>query len=264
MKQHSFAKQALRSFALCLFIISPAPIAFLLDKYPVLPKDICEIAGFIGGASAFSLYALQHFWLAAVLRSAIKKARKFGKKGVLLPAIPLVFAVLAFISVGVHAVKLAPLGWVIYAVIFALFYLAAIFLELFAHKLNFKKELTESVFILLAFLLTFFAAPFITDTISLVSNDSFGFGFILLIFTVHPILFISAGIYMGTKRCNFFLLSLIEGAIFSVYAFQKGLDSEILLFAAVYTALSCISHAAAYSAREIKGTENSAPNEQNT
>ena len=264
MKQHSFAKQALRSFALCLFIISPAPIAFLLDKYPVLPKDICEIAGLIGGASAFSLYALQHFWFAIVLRSAIKKACEYGRKGFILPAISLVFAVLAFISVGVHAVKLAPLGWVIYAVIFALFYLAAIFLELFAHKLNFKKELTESVFILLAFLLTFFAAPFIKDTLSLVSNDSFGFGFILLIFTVHPILFISAGIYMGTKRCNFFLLSLIEGAIFSVYAFQKGLDSEILLFAAVYTALSCISHAAAYSAREIKGTENSAPNEQNT
>ena len=264
MKKHSFLKQVLLSFALCLFIISPAPIALLLDKYPVLPKDICEIAGFIGGASAFSLYALQHFWLAAVLRSAIKKAREYGRKGFILPAIPLVFAVLAFISVGVHAVKFAPLGWVIYAVIFALFYLAAIFLELFAHKLNFKKELTESVFILLVFLLTFFAAPFITDTISLVSNDSFGFGFILLIFTVYPILFISAGIYMGTKRCNFFLFSFIEGAIFSVYAFSKGLDFEILLFAAVYTALSCISHAAAYSAREIKGTENSAPNEQNT
>ena len=235
------------SCALCLFIISPAPIALLLDKYPVLPKDIYEIAGFIGGASAFSLYALQHFLLAAVLRSAIKKAGKFGKKGVLLPAIPLVFAVLAFISVGVHAVKLAPLGWVIYAVIFALFYLAAIFLELFAPKLKFKKELTESVFILLAFLLTFFAAPFITDTISLVSNDSFGFGFILSIFTVFPVLFISAGIYMGAKRCRFFLLSLIEGAVFLLAALQKGLDSEILLFAAVYAALSCISHAATYS-----------------
>jgi hypothetical protein len=264
MKKNFLAKEIILSFALCLFIISPAPLGFLLDKYPVLPKGICEIIGGIGATNLLSLYALQHFYLAIVLRSAIKKAREYRRKGLLLPAIPLVFAVLAFISVGVHAVKLATLGWVIYAVIFALFYLAAIFLELFAPKLKFKKELTESVFILLAFLLTFFAAPFITDTISLVSNDSFGFGFILSIFTVFPVLFISAGIYMGAKKCRFFLLSLIEGAVFLLAASQKGLDSEILLFAAVYTALSCISHAAAYSAREIKGTENSAPNEQNT
>ena len=247
MKKYYFTGQALISLALCLFIISPAPLGFLLDKYPVLPKGISEIIGGIGATNLLSLYALQHFYLAIVLRSVIKKAREYGRKGLLLPAIPLVFAVLAFISVGVHAVKLAPLGWVIYAVIFALFYLAAIFLELFAPKLKFKKELTESVFILLAFLLTFFAAPFITDTISLVSNDSFGFGFILSIFTVFPVLFISAGIYMGAKKCRFFLLSLIEGAIFLVAAFQKGLDSEILLFTAVYAALSCVSHAVTYS-----------------
>lgn len=260
MKKNFLAKEIILSFALCLFIISPAPLGFLLDKYP----GICEIIGGIGATNLLSLYALQHFYLAIILRSAIRKSCEYGRKGLLLPAIPLVFAVLAFISVGVHAVKLAPLGWVIYAVIFALFYLAAIFLELFAPKLKFKKELTESVFILLAFLLTFFAAPFITDTISLVSNDSFGFGFILSIFTVFPVLFISAGIYMGAKKCKFFLLSLIEGAVFLLAAFQKGLDSEFLLFAAVYAALSCISHAATYSAREIKGTENSAPNEQNT
>lgn len=199
MKNHSFAKQMMLSCALCLFIISPAPIALLLDKYPVLPKDICEIAGFIGGASAFSLYALQHFWLAAVLRSAIKKAGKFGKKGVLLPAIPLVFAALSCFSVGVHAVNLTLLGWGIYVAIFAFFYFAAIALELFAPRWKWKPQICEIIFILLAFLLTFVAAPFITGTLNTVSADPFGFGFLLMLFTVYPVLLISAGIYLCKK-----------------------------------------------------------------
>jgi hypothetical protein len=199
MKARSFAKEIVISLALCLFLISPAPLALILDKYPVLPKDICEIAGFIGGASAFSLYALQHFWLAAVLRSAIKKAGKFGKKGVLLPAIPLVFAVLAFISVGVHAVKLAPLGWGIYVAIFAFFYFATIALELFAPRWKWKPQICEIIFILLAFLLMFVAAPFITGTLNTVSADPFGFGFLLMLFTVYPVLLISAGIYLCIK-----------------------------------------------------------------
>ena len=199
MKARSFAKEIVISLALCLFIISPAPLALILDKYPVLPKDICEIAGFIGGASAFSLYALQHFWLAAVLRSAIKKATNFGKSGIFLPAIPLVFGALSCFSIGVHAVKLTPLGWVIYGVIFAFFYFASIALEIFAPRWKWKPQICELVFILLVFLLAFVAAPFITGTLNTVSADPFGFGFLLMLFTVYPVLFVSAGIYLCKK-----------------------------------------------------------------
>jgi hypothetical protein len=199
MKKNFLAKEIILSFALCLFIISPAPLGFLLDKYPVLPKGICEIIGGIGATNLLSLYALQHFYLAIVLRSAIKKAREYGRKGFILPAIPLVFAVLAFISVGVHAVKLAPLGWVIYIAIFAFFYFAAIALEIFAPRWKWKPQICEITFILLAFLLTFVAAPFITGTLNTVSADPFGFGFLLMLFTVYPVLLISAGIYLCKK-----------------------------------------------------------------
>ncbi len=199
MKARSLVKEIIISFALCLFIISPAPIALILDKYPVLPKDICEIAGLIGGASAFSLYALQHFYLAIVLRSAIKKAGNLGKSGALLPAIPIVFGALSCVSVGVHAVKLPPLGWIIYGVIFAFFYFAAIALELFAHRWKWKPQICEIIFILLVFLLAFAAAPFITGTLNTVSADPFGFGFLLMLFTVYPVLLISAGIYFFQK-----------------------------------------------------------------
>lgn len=199
MQKNSLIKHLICNFALCLFIISPAPIALLLDKYPVLPKDICEIAGLIGGASAFSLYSLQHFYLAAVLRSAVKKAAKFGKIGVLLPAIPLVFGALSCVSVGVHAVSLTPLGWGIYIAIFAFFYFAAIALELFAPRWKWKPWLRELVFILLVLLLAFAAAPFITGTLNTVSNDPFGFGFLLMLFTVYPVLLFSAGIYFCIK-----------------------------------------------------------------
>lgn len=199
MQKNSLIKHLICNFALCLFIISPAPIALLLDKCPVLPKDICEIAGLIGGASAFSLYSLQHFYLAIVLRSAVKKAAKFGKIGVLLPAIPLVFGALSCVSVGVHAVSLTPLGWGIYIAIFAFFYFAAIALELFAPRWKWKPWLSELVFILLVLLLAFAAAPFITGTLNTVSNDPFGFGFLLMLFTVYPVLLFSAGIYFGIK-----------------------------------------------------------------
>ena len=199
MQKNSLIKHLICNFALCLFIISPAPIALILDKYPVLPKDICEIAGLIGGASAFSLYSLQHFYLAIVLRSAVKKAAKFGKTGVLLPAIPLVFGALSCVSVGVHAVSLTPLGWGIYIAIFAFFYFAAIALELFAPRWKWKPWLRELVFILLVLLLAFAAAPFITGTLNTVSNDPFGFGFLLMLFTVYPVLLFSAGIYFGIK-----------------------------------------------------------------
>ena len=199
MKERAFAKEIVISLALCLFIISPAPLALILDKYPVLPKDICEIAGLIGGSSALSLYALQHFYLAIILRSAIKKAEKFGKAGALLPAIPLVFAALSCFSIGVHAVSLTLLGWGIYIAIFAFFYFAAIALELFAPRWKWKPWLRELVFILLVLLLAFAAAPFITGTLNTVSNDPFGFGFLLMLFTVYPVLLFSAGIYFAIK-----------------------------------------------------------------
>ena len=128
-----------------------------------------------------------------------KKAREYGRQGFILPAIPLVFAVLAFISVGVHAVKLAPLGWVIYIAIFAFFYFAAIALEIFAPRWKWKPQICELVFILLAFLIAFVAAPFITGTLNTVSADPFGFGFLLMLFTVYPVLFVSAGIYLCEK-----------------------------------------------------------------
>ena len=128
-----------------------------------------------------------------------KKAREYGRQGFILPAIPLVFAVLAFISVGVHAVKLAPLGWVIYIAIFAFFYFAAIALEIFAPRWKWKPQICELVFILLAFLIAFVAAPFITGTLNTVSADPFGFGFLLMLFTVYPVLFVSAGIYLCKK-----------------------------------------------------------------
>ena len=246
MKNRAFAKKAAGIFALCLFIISPAPLALILQKFPVLPKAVCEVLEGIGVLNLFALYTIQHFFLAIVLRSAIKKAAAFGKAGAFLPVIPCVFGALSCISVAAHALSLSPFGWCVYIAIFALFYFAAIALELFAPRWGFKHELREIIFILLVFLLAFAAVPLAQYVLNNTSTDAFGLGFALMVFTVYPVLFLSAGLYIGAKQCKCFWLHIIEAAIFSVYAFIKGLGFEVLLFAAVYAAIGAVAHLIVY------------------